>query len=363
MVGKQRKFFPTTGRFLHERHSMTRSQRLSFRDWCALIPKVELHVHIEGAIPHQTLWELIQQYGGDPAVPTLAALTERMQYTDFAHFIQTWVWKNTFIRSLDDFTRIGAAVAQDFAAQNIWYVEAHYSPTDFRRLGFSITDITTALRAGLDRCPDTTVKLICDVVRDSPIERATATVHEVATLRHLGVIGIGLGGSEQTYPPEPFAPVFALARSYDLHTTVHAGEAAGPASIWGALRELQAERIGHAARAPEDPALLAFLQAQRIPLECCPLSNVRTGVVTAYAQHPIGQYIRDGYAVSINTDDPRMFHNTLVDEYIALHEQHAIAPATVCRLIEDAVAASWLTAPEKATLTDRLRAHPAWVHA
>ncbi|MFM2309604.1 MAG: hypothetical protein RLY87_1726 [Chloroflexota bacterium] len=209
--------------------------------WYYDLPKVELHVHLEGSIPLDTLWELIQQYGGDPSVPTRDALTERFQYTDFAHFIQTWVWKNRFIRTLADFTRIAEAVAHDYASQNIRYVEAHYSPTDFRTLGFTISEITQAIRTGLDRCPDTTVMLICDVVRDSPVERAMATVHAVAQLRHLGVVGIGLGGSEQSHPPEPFAPVFALARTYRLHTTVHAGEAAGPASIWGAIHALQPE--------------------------------------------------------------------------------------------------------------------------
>lgn len=331
-----------------------------FRDWCAQIPKVEVHVHLEGSIPHQTLWELIQQYGGDPSVPTLAALSERMQYSDFPHFLQTWVWKNRFIRSLDDFVRIGAAVAHDYAAQNIWYVEAHYSPTDFRRLGFSITEITTALRAGLDQCPAVTVRLICDVVRDSPIERATATVHEVATLGHLGVIGIGLGGSEHDYPPEPFAPVFALARSYGLHTTVHAGEAAGPASIWGALQALQAERIGHAARAAEDPTLVAHCLAHQVALECCPLSNVRTGVIADHPSHPIGAYLRAGLLVSINTDDPRMFHNPLVDEYVALHAHHGCDAVTICRLIDNAVTMAWLSPDEKTALRDRMHRHPAW---
>ena len=330
--------------------------------WYHDVPKIELHVHLEGSIPLDTLWELIQQYGGDASVPDRGALTERFRYTDFGHFIQTWVWKNRYIRTLADFTRIAEAVARDYAAQNIWYVEAHYSPTDFRALGFTITQITQAIRTGLDRCTGTTVMLICDVVRDSPIERALATVHEVASLRHLGVVGIGLGGSEQSHPPEPFAPVFAAARTYGLHTTVHAGEAAGPASIWGAIRALHPERIGHAGRAIEDPELLAYFAEHGVALECCPLSNIRTNVYPSMAAHPVGEFIARGLVVTINTDDPKMFHNTLADEYRALVATFGIDQVAICRLIETAIAVSWLDGAAQASLRDAMHAHPTWIH-
>ena len=330
--------------------------------WYHDIPKVELHVHLEGSIPLNTLWELVQKYGGDPTVPDRSALEKRFVYTDFAHFIETWVWKNRYIRSLADFTLIAEAVARDYAAQNIIYVEAHYSPTDFRGLGLSISDITQAIRTGLDRCSETTVLLICDVVRDSPIERAMQTVHEVATLRHLGVVGIGLGGSEQSHPPEPFAPVFALARSYGLHTTVHAGEAAGPASIWGALRALEPERIGHAGRASEDAALIEYYVEQKIALECCPLSNVRTNIYPSVAAHPVGMFIARGMRVTINTDDPKMFHNTLADEYAALVAAYGLSKADICHTIDTAVDVSWLSQAERADLRARLHANPHWQH-
>ena len=329
--------------------------------WFDAIPKVELHVHLEGSIPLDTLWELVQHYGGDPSVPTRAALEQRFVYTDFAHFIEMWVWKNRYIRSLDDFTRIAEAVARDYAAQNIIYVEAHYSPTDFRALGFSIAAITAAIRTGLDRCAETTVLLICDVVRDSPIERALQTVHEVAALRLLGVVGIGLGGSEQSHPPEPFAPVFALARSYGLHTTVHAGEAAGPESIWGAINALLPERIGHAGRAVEDPALVEYYVAHNLALECCPLSNVRTNVYPSIAAHPVGMFIARGMCVTINTDDPKMFHNTLTDEYAALVDVYGLTRRDICRLIENAVDVSWLAPEGRAALHATLSTHPDWV--
>lgn len=318
------------------------------------LPKVELHVHLEGAIPHRALWQLVQKYGGDAATPTLDTLRRQFAYRDFPHFIKTWVWKNGFLRELEDFTFIAAAVTRDLARQSIRYVEMFYSPPDFARFGLSPQELTVAIRTGLARVPEVEVGLIPDVVRDSEPAEAARTLAAVAEVRDQGVIGIGLGGSEQLFPPEPFAPVFAQARRLGLHTTAHAGEAAGAASIWGALRALGAERIGHATRAYEDPALLDYLAEKQIPLEMCPLSNVRTGVVPGLAAHPIRRYFERGLLVTVNTDDPAMFDNSLAAEYEQLQAVHGFTPAEIRRLVLNAVAASWLPEARKAALAEEI---------
>jgi adenosine deaminase len=210
--------------------------------------------------------------------------------------------------------------------------------------------------------PGIEFKLIADVVRDSPIERAMRTVETVAELKEYGVIGIGLGGSEQRHPPVPFAPIFDRARQLGLRTTAHAGEAAGAESIWGALRDLNAERIGHAARANEDPALVDYMQSQQVPLEMCPISNLRTAVYSDIAQHPVGEFIARGMLVTINTDDPKMFNNTMVDEYALLMQRFGLTQTQVCSLIDNAITASWLDDNAKATLRHTFHADPAWIH-
>ncbi|MFN5060674.1 MAG: adenosine deaminase [Chloroflexota bacterium] len=331
-------------------------------EWLTSLPKVELHIHLEGAIPLPTLWQLVQQYGGDNEVTSVADLEKRFAYRDFPHFIDTWVWKNRFIRTYADFTLIAEAVARDLANQNIRYVESHYSPTDFARHGLEIGEITRAIRTGLDRVPEITFRLIADVVRDSPIERAMRTVETVAELKEYGVIGIGLGGSEQLHPPGPFAPVFDRARQLGLRTTAHAGEAAGADSIWGALRDLKAERIGHAARANEDHALVDYMTSHRIPLEMCPISNLRTGVYGDIGQHPVGEFIARGMLVTINTDDPKMFNNTMVDEYALLMERFGLTQPHVCTLIDNAITASWLDDAAQTTLRRTFHADPKWIH-
>src|SRR5688572_2265378 len=180
----------------------------------ARLPKVELHLHLEGAIPLPCLWQLIEKYGGDTSVRDMEALAAKFTYRDFNHFIQTWVWKNRFLREYEDFQFISAAVARDLAAQNIVYAEVFYSPADFRSHRLDAQRLTEAIRRGLDRVPEIQIALITDFVRDFGPEQAQHTLDAVCEVSAaLGVIGIGIGGSEHRFPPELFAPVYERARA------------------------------------------------------------------------------------------------------------------------------------------------------
>lgn len=253
------------------------------------LPKVELHLHLEGAIPLPCLWQLVQKYGGDPEVPTIDALAMKFRYRDFDHFLDTWVWKNSFLREYEDFTLVAAEVARDLVSQNVLYAEAFYSPGDYRQRGSEPQRITEAIRKGLRQVPQIEVLLITDLIRDHGPERGHVTLDAIREIRdEFGIVGIGIGGSEHRYPPEPFAPVYERARSFGFRTTAHAGEACGPESIWGAIRALRVDRIGHGTRAIEDPTLVDYLLTQhRIPLELCLLSNLRTGVIPSLVAHPV----------------------------------------------------------------------------
>ncbi len=329
-------------------------------DWYERLPKVELHLHLEGAIPLPALWRLVQKYCGDPAVPDLHALEGMFTYRDFPHFIETWIWKNRFLREYEDFTFIAEAAARDLAAQNLRYVEAFYSPPDFAARGLKVGLLTEAVRRGLGRVPEIEIALVADVVRDFGPERAAVTLTEVNEARGLGVIGIGLGGSEQSFPAGPFEPVFAEARRLGLHTTAHAGEAAGPVSIWEALDHLHPERLGHATRAIEDAKLMETLAVEQLPLECCPLSNVRTGAVASIEAHPVRRFFERGLAVTVNTDDPKMFGNSLAGEYRLLVERLGFSCAEVRQLILQGIRASWLSQEKKQQMIAAFYAQPVW---
>ena len=328
--------------------------------WFERVPKVELHIHLEGAIPHEALWRLVQKYGGDPTVPDFAALQRKFAYRDFPHFLETWCWKNTFLREYEDFTLIAQAVAQDMARQNIRYAEAFYSPIDFAQHGLDVQRITEAIRTGLAKEPNVEVMLVADLVRDDGPQQGALTLAKVYEVRDLGVVGIGIGGSEHRFPPEPFAPVYEQARRMGFHTSAHAGEAAGPASIWGALRELHVDRFGHGTRAVEDESLLDYLAAHHTPIEMCPISNVRTGVTPSIEQHPIRRYFERGIVVTVNTDDPQMFNNTLAEEYRLLQEKLGFTQEDIRVLIVQGIRSSWLPEQRKQELIATFRHDPNW---
>jgi adenosine deaminase len=330
-------------------------------NWFERLPKVELHLHLEGAIPYEVLWQLLQKYGGDPQVTDLAALQQKFVFRDFAHFIEVWRWKNQFLREYEDFTLIAEAVAHDLARQNIRYAEVFFAPVNFvLQQGLETQRLLQAVRSGLDRVDAVEIALIPDLVRDHGPEQAARTLAEVYEAREFGVIGIGIGGSEHKFPPELFEAVYEKARHYGFYTSAHAGEAAGATSIWGAIRSLRVDRIGHGTRAQEDERLLDYLAEQQIPLEMCPLSNVRTGVIASIEQAPVRRYFEHGILVTINSDDPKMFGNSLAGEYCLLHEIQNFSHDEIRTLVRQGIHASWQSPDKKQQLIERFEAEPAW---
>jgi adenosine deaminase len=202
-----------------------------------------------------------------------------------------------------------------------------------------------AIRRGLDSVEGTQVVLNCDLVRDTGPERAAntlAAIVEVAT--EADIRGITIGGSEQLYPPDLFVDAYSRARDAGLRLTAHAGEAAGPESVTAALDVLGVERVGHGVRSVEDPDLVERLVTEQTPLEVCPTSNIRTGVVSGWDQHPVGTLLDAGANVTISSDDPTFFHTSVADELRNVESRFGADPLD---LTERAIAASWMNAEEQ----------------
>lgn len=323
------------------------------RNYEALLqmPKIELHLHLEGAIPYDALWELVKKYNGTNEVKNIEELKKKFRYTDFPHFIETWIWKNRFLSEYEDFTFIAGKVAEDLITQNIIYAEVFYSPPDFHHKKLNAQKITEAVAKGLKPFGEKVkVNLVADMVRDFGAERAMKTLSEINEVKELGVIGIGIGGSEHQFPPGIFKNVFAKARELGFKTSAHAGEAAGPESIWGALKELKVDRIGHGTRAIEDEKLVDYLIENKIPVELCPLSNVRTGAAESFEKHPLKQYYDQGMIVFLNTDDPKMFNNTLAEEYYYFIGKMGYTMDDVKVLMNNAIDSAWCSDEEKKQL-------------
>jgi len=321
-----------------------------------LAPKVELHLHLEGAIPPAALWELVRGYG-DPRTRSLEEMTARFEYRDFAHFIDTWQWMLPFIRSTEDWTTVARAVATSLAEQHIVYAEASISPTDFRQHELSTAEIATSVRRGLDMVAGTRVNLLVDLVRDTGREWCMRTLDEVIEVAaEAGVVGITIGGMEAPNPPDRYAEVYRRAGDAGLGLTAHAGEAAGPEYVWSALRDLGVDRIGHGVRSVEDPTLVEYLVREAVPLEVCPTSNIRTGVVASWETHPVIELIERGARVTINSDDPMYFECSVAGD---LRRVAGLTMLDVERHTGYAIDASFMSDAER----ERLRAEVSeWWH-
>jgi len=313
------------------------------------IPKVENHLHLEGATPLDTIWQLIQKYGGDKSVSNIDQLKERFIYKDFIQFIKTWSWKNKYIREYDDFALLTESVIQDLVNQNVKYAEIFISPSLFKdRL--EIQRIVETISTEIKKNTKIQINLIGDLVRDYGAESEMRTLYEINEVKNFGIIGIGIGGSENEYPPELFKDVYEQARKFEFKTTAHAGESAGSKSVWGAIRELKVDRIGHGTRAIEDKKLLKYLVDNKIPIEVCPLSNLRTNVISSMKEHPVKTFIDMGIPISINTDDPKMFNNSLSEEYQSLKDTFNYSNEDIINILINSIHTTWLGEKEKNNL-------------
>jgi aminodeoxyfutalosine deaminase len=284
-------------------------------------PKIELHVHLEGTVRAPTLLEIARRNDYPLPADTVEGLAKLYEYRDFEHFIDTWILTTHALQTTDDFRRVVVEYAAEAASHGAVYLEAIFSPAERISRGVGWDEIFSGYCDGAQEAEElhgVIVRLTPDIYRGATTETALAVVRYSAAYRERGIVGVGLGGLEAQYPPEPHAEVFALARAEGLGSVPHAGEHAGPESIRGALDALGADRIRHGIRAVEDPALVEELAARGIVCDVTPISNVRTRAVPSLAEHPLPRLIEAGVLCSISTDDPAMFDTDLGREYEAV---------------------------------------------
>lgn len=323
------------------------------------MPKLELHVHLEGTIQPSTLLDLARRHGSSLPASDVAGLAEWYRYRDFPHFIDIWLAINSCLRDGADFARITRELGQSAADQNVHYLQVSFVPsTHFRFKGMPYDEVWGGIRKGADWTEQelgVRMQFVPDFPRslrmgnDGSVE---ATTEWAIAHREEGVVALGLGGYEVGNPPELFGEAFTQARANGLRSWPHAGETEGPASIWGALNALGADRIAHGIRAVEDSALLAHLAENRIGCDVCPTSNVQLGVYRTMDEHPIRSLIDAGVPVTVNSDDPPMFGTSLTGEFRALARVHGFSAAELAALVRTSVEVSFLDEGEKAALRE-----------
>jgi aminodeoxyfutalosine deaminase len=323
------------------------------------LPKIELHVHLEGAMRPAVLLELARRNGIDLPAQDEAGLKRWFRFTDFEHFVQVYLACSRALRTPEDFQLLALDFLTEQAYQNVSYSEVHFTISTHLANGVNGGEVLDALAVAIEegeRRHGVTLRLIPDIVRNVGAEPADRTLEWALAGRKRGVVAaLGLSGSERLYPNEPFREHFAVAKREGLHRVAHAGEHAGPESIRSALQVCDAERIGHGVRAVEDPTLIEELRAAQIPLEVCPSSNVCLGVAPDLAEHPFDRLYRSGLALSVNSDDPAFFNTNLTLEYLRLHQTFGYSAAELAGLSLAALRQSFLPEPERLTLEESFR--------
>ena len=285
----------------------------------AVPPKIELHVHLEGAVRPAQLLELASRNGLRLPASSPGELAELYRFRDFEDFVRVWLMTTGAIRTEADFRQIVFSYAEEAASHGAVYVEAIVTPAERVAGGdCSWDEVFSGFCDGAAEATErlgVTVRLTVDVPRTANLAVAMTTADFAVKYRPRGVVGLGLGGPEDGFPPEPFAPAFRLAREGGVGSVPHAGETAGPASVRGALESLGADRLRHGIRAVEDPGLVRELAARGVVCDVCPTSNLRTGAVTSLEEHPLARMLDAGVPCSISTDDPALFGTDLSTEH------------------------------------------------
>jgi aminodeoxyfutalosine deaminase len=325
--------------------------------WLRHLPKVELHLHLEGTILPDTLLELSRRHDDEPLTPETAR--ELYEYENFLGFMQSFKAVSSRLRGPDDYELITYNMVRDLARQGIVHAEVYISfGIIYYWKNTAVEPFVEAIERGRIRAEQefgTTIFWLIDAVRHFGAEEASKVFRKAAELRpqYPSIVGIGIGGDEARGSADLFRECYAEAREAGLRLTAHAGETIGPESIWSAIN-IGAERLGHVLSAQHDPELLEVLAEKQIPVEINITSNIRTGCCPSFTEHPVRNYFDSGLMVTLNSDDPPMFGSDLLEEYQLAHDHFGFSLDQLRELACNSVEASFLPPERKLHLLGQI---------
>lgn len=317
-----------------------------------MIPKAELHVHLEGTTPPDLVRRLGER-NGITLPPAMFHDDGTFHWRDFIHFLEVYDAASSVIRTPEDYRDVTYEYLASCAAEGAVYVEVMSSPDHAAEAGMSYRDHLEGITAGItDAKRDHGIegRLIVTCVRHFGVERAMEVARQVAANPSDITVGFGMGGDEAAWPPAQFADAFNYVAASGLPCTVHAGEWAGPDRIREALETLPIQRLGHGVRAIEDPTLVKEIVARGVTLEVCPGSNIATGMYKSLSDHPIRDLMSAGVDVTLNSDDPPYFATTVGNEYDKAESVIGLPPDQLRRITKTAITASFADPDTKARL-------------
>jgi aminodeoxyfutalosine deaminase len=323
------------------------------------LPKAELHLHLEGAIPPSTVCELAQRHGFSL---TEDEVTSRYRYRDFRGFLDAFKWVTSFLQGPEDYALVTRRVVESLRAHHVVYAEVTLSIGVMLLHKQDVEANFNAICRAAESSENLALRWIFDAARQFGSKAAMEVAGLAARMKSCGVVAFGMGGDELALPASEFRGAYEHAAAEGLHCLAHAGEIGGPQSIREAVELLGAERIGHGIATIQDPALMDLLAERRIPLEICPTSNLRTGALARQLgtpeahirDHPLPRFLQRGVRVALSTDDPALFETNLSREYEVCREM-GLDDSQIVRLAEESFEAAFLSETEKRLLLPLVR--------
>ena len=308
------------------------------------MPKAELHIHIEGSLEPELIFELAQRNGVSLPYASVEALRQAYAFTDLQSFLDIYYAGASVLLTEQDFYDMTMAYLQRAAADNVRHAEIFFDPQTHTARGVPFRTVVDGIWRACQDGPISATLIMC-FLRHLSEEEAIATLEEALPFRDK-IIGVGLDSSEVGHPPEKFARVFERARNLGLHLVAHAGEEGPPAYIESALDVLNVERIDHGVRCLEDADLTARLVREQMALTVCPLSNIKLRVFDVMGESNLRRLLDEGLAATVNSDDPAYFGGYINDNYLAAFDALPLDVHHARRLAKNSFAAAFLE-PER----------------
>lgn len=320
------------------------------------LPKAELHLHLEGTVEPETFVELSERHDNNPF--SIEQVRQLYEYGDFHGFLMAFKAVTEQLLTPEDFELVTYRMMQRLHEEGVVHAEVYLSVGVVHWRGHEFEPLLEGIESGRKRGErdfGVSVLWIFDAVRHFGIDPARRVFELAVRYRDSNVVGIGIGGDERHGPAQQFMDLYRYAAENGLRRTAHAGETTGPESIWAALN-IGAERLGHVLKAPLDRELIEVLSERQVPVEICMSSNVRTGCLSNLRQHPVKDLFDAGLLVTLNTDDPAMFHTSLTREYELAQDVFGFTDEHVRELARNSIEASFLPAHKKVELLNRFDA-------
>lgn len=316
-------------------------------EWIRSLPKTELHLHLVGATSPQTVVELARRHPQTRVPTDLDELLDFYAFRDFDSFVEVYQAVSGLVTTGEDVAILIDGLARDLREQGVRYAEVTVTAATQLADGIAPDELADAMETGRQQAAARGIEIawVIDVHGGLGPPAADTTVEWIRSFAPPRTIGFGLGGPEVGVPRSLFASHFAEARLLGLRSLPHAGETTGPETVWSALRDLNADRIGHGIAAVQDPDLLVHLAAEGITLEVCPTSNICTGAVRALSEHPLRVLLDAGVPVTLSTDDPGMFGTDLVREYTAAQQFADLTRAEIIAIVQQGIEAAYCEEP------------------